>query len=81
MTTPIATILGLLLEAAFPVLEGWSAELRLEEAAEMDARTELYSELLLLNTEDREPCADETDDDMAEAAADKAMVSVLKSYY
>jgi len=41
MTPPIATILGLLLVAAFPVLEGWSAELRLEEVAEMEATAEL----------------------------------------
>ena len=67
-TTPTAAALALLLllVAAFLVLEGWSAELRLEEAAPMDDVTELYSALLLLRSEDRELCAAETDADTAE---------------
>jgi hypothetical protein len=69
-----------LLVAAFPVLEGWSAELMLEAAAETDDTNELNSEVLLLKTEDRELCAAETADVMAEAEADKALVSVLTRY-
>jgi len=77
-TTPTATTLALLLMAAFPVLAGLSAEVMLEEAAEMDERTELKSELLLLKTDESELSADDADADATEEAKDKAEVSVLK---
>ena len=79
-TPPATTALGLLLMAAFLVLEGWSADVTLEEAAEIDETTELYSALLLLRTDESELSADDADTDAAEEAADKAAESVLKRY-
>jgi hypothetical protein len=79
-TTPTATTLALLLMAAFFVLEGWSAEVTLEEAAEMEETTELNSELLLLKIDESELCADDAAADAAEEAEDKAAVSVLKRH-
>lgn len=76
-TPPSAMILALLPVAAFPVLEGASAEVTLEEADEMDATTELKEELWALKTDESEACADDADTDAAEEAADKADVSVL----
>jgi hypothetical protein len=76
---PSATTLALLpvLMAAFPVLEGWSAEVTLEEAAEMDATAELKAELWALETAESEDSADDADADATEEAEDKAAESVL----
>lgn len=79
-TPPTATTFALLLMAAFPVLEGLSAEEMLEEADEADERAELYRALWLLKADESELCADDADADAAEEAADMAEVSVLKRY-
>ena len=77
---PIATTLALLPVAAFPVLEGWSAELTLTEAAEMDETAELNTELWLLKADASELCAADAAADAAEDAADKAEKLVLYRY-
>ncbi|KIM41954.1 hypothetical protein M413DRAFT_445150, partial [Hebeloma cylindrosporum] len=66
---PIAAALALLLLAAFPVLEGWSAELMLDAADEADAAAELKAA-------ETELCADDADADAADDLEDKAEVSV-----
>ncbi|KIM41966.1 hypothetical protein M413DRAFT_445154 [Hebeloma cylindrosporum] len=66
---PIATTFGLLLMAAFPVLEGWSAELMLDEADDAAEAAELKAA-------ETELCAVDADADAAEEAEDKAEVSV-----
>jgi len=63
--------------AAFPVLEGASAEVTLEEAAEADATTELKAELWALKTDESELKTDEADADATEEAEDMADESVL----
>ena len=85
-------LLALLLPmAALFVLEGWSACVMLEDAAETDETAALYRELYwalsLLRTDESELSADDADEDAAEDAADiseetadKAAESVLKRY-
>ena len=80
-TPPSAKTLGLLLMAAFPVLEGASAEVTLEEADDIDATTELKEELSALKTDESELCAADADADATEEAEDNADVSVLYSIW
>lgn len=77
MTPTSATALALLVMAAFPVVEGLSAEVMLEEADEADATAELKEELSPLKTDESELSADDAAAAAAEEEEDKADESVL----